>query len=106
MQPPARRTAAILAADAANYSRAMSLHEERALAALAASRRIIDPLIGARGGRIFSTAGDSVLAEFAAARAAVRCAAEIQRALASEERRGGEVLPYRIGVHIGHVYPH
>ena len=56
----------VLAADAAGYSRAMSLDEARALAALAASRRIIDGLVNTSGGRIFSTGGDSVLAEFAA----------------------------------------
>jgi hypothetical protein len=57
MFPLARRTATILAADAANYSRAMSLNEERALAALAASRRIIDALISARGGANFFDGG-------------------------------------------------
>ena len=56
------RTTTVLAADAANYSRAMSLDERRALAALAASRAVIDASIAANGGRIFSTGGDSVLA--------------------------------------------
>jgi adenylate cyclase len=105
MHPLAPRTTTVLAADAANYSRAMSLNEERALTALAASRAIIDALISARGGRIFSTAGDSVLAEFSSADEGVRCGVDIQRALAVEREKGGEVLPYRMGVHIGHVYP-
>jgi adenylate cyclase len=83
----------------------MSLNEERALAALAASRAIIDALILARGGRIFSTAGDSVLAEFSSIDQGVRCGVDIQRALAAENEKGGEILPYRMGVHVGHVYP-
>jgi len=103
MRPPVSRLATILAADAANYSRAMSLDERRALSALAASRKIIDGLIDGREGRIFSTAGDSVLAEFPSVDAAVECSVDIQKALQAESV--AEVLPYRIGIHIGHVYP-
>ena len=97
--------AVVLAADAAGYSRAMSLDETRALAALAASRRVIDELIGSRQGRIFSTGGDSVLAEFLSGDEAVRCGMEIQRALARSAQVGTETLRYRIGIHAGHVYP-
>src|ERR1700722_12534799 len=99
------RTTTVLAADAANYSRAMSLDERRALAALAASRAVIDASIAANGGRIFSTGGDSVLAEFPLAGRAVQCAVEVQRSLAEGKARGTEALPYRIGIHVGHVYP-
>jgi adenylate cyclase len=83
----------------------MSLDERRALAALAASRKLIDAAIAANGGRIFSTGGDSVLAEFAVARGAVSCAVAVQRSLAEAKARGAEILPYRIGIHSGHVYP-
>jgi adenylate cyclase len=99
------RTTTVLAADAANYSRAMSLDERRALAALAASRAVIDASIAANGGRIFSSGGDSVLAEFPLAGSAVQCAVEVQRSLAEGKTRGAESLPYRIGIHVGHVYP-
>ncbi|MEZ5865231.1 MAG: hypothetical protein R3D25_14650 [Geminicoccaceae bacterium] len=72
--------AAILVADAlVGYSRAMSRDEGAALDAFGASRRLIDPLIREHGGRIFATAGDSVLAEFAQADGAVGCAVAIQR---------------------------
>ena len=97
--------ATVLAADAANYSRAMSLDERRALAALEASRAVIDAAIAAKGGRIFSTGGDSVLAEFPQAVGAVSCAVEIQESLAKASASGAETLPYRIGIHAGHVYP-
>jgi adenylate cyclase len=99
------RTTTVLAADAANYSRAMSLDEARALAALAASRAVIDASVAANGGRIFSTGGDSVLAEFPLVGSAVQCAVEVQRSLAEGKARGTEALPYRIGIHVGRVYP-
>jgi class 3 adenylate cyclase/tetratricopeptide (TPR) repeat protein len=98
------RTATVLAADAANYSRAMSADEASALAALGRSRAVIDPRIASNGGRIFSTGGDSVLAEFPSAPAAVACACAIQRELAKPADHGA-ALRYRIGVHEGRVYP-
>jgi class 3 adenylate cyclase len=79
MRLDSTRIAAILAADAVSCRRAMSTDEDRALAALTASRRVIDALILARRGRIFSTDGDSVLAEFG-------CAGDIHMALAPARR--------------------
>ena len=72
---------AILAADAVGYSRSMSVDEIRTVQALAESRRVIDPLIATHHGRIFNTAGDSVLAAFDEPQAAVACAFAIQQAL-------------------------
>ena len=103
--PIKRRLTAILAADAVGYSRQMSEDEERTLQVLAAQRAIIDRIILAHGGRIVSTAGDSVLAEFASSVEAVRCAVEIQEGL--ETRNAGlpeaERLLFRIGVNLGDV---
>jgi len=103
--PIKRRLTAILAADAVGYSRQMSQDEERTLRVLAAQRAIIDRIIVAHGGRIISTAGDSVLAEFASSVEAVRCAVEIQEGL--ETRNAGlpeaERLLFRIGVNLGDV---
>jgi adenylate cyclase len=110
VQPPdeqrlERRLAAIFAADVAGYSRLMSEDEAGTLRALAASRDIMDGLIGEHGGRIANTAGDSVLAEFPSAVDAVQCAVAVQEKLAkagagvSEDRR----LQFRIGVHVGDV---
>src|SRR5438445_10198842 len=68
-------------------------------------RELVDPKIRAHRGRIVKTTGDGVLAEFASVVDAVRCAAEIQRAMAdrdldlAEERR----LRFRIGVNLGDV---
>jgi len=78
-----RRLAAILAADVVGYSRLMGADEEgthrRFKAHLA---ELIDPKIREHYGRIVKTTGDGVLAEFASVVDAVRCAGEIQRAMA------------------------
>ena len=67
-----RRLAAILAADVAGYSRLTGADEEGTIARLRALRReLIDPALGAHGGRIVKTAGDGILIEFARMRCAV-----------------------------------
>jgi adenylate cyclase len=101
-----RRLAAILAADVAGYSRLMGVDEEGTLAALKAHRReTIDPKIAGHHGRIVKTTGDGALVEFASAVDAVRCALEIQRAMAEhnvaipEDRR----IEFRIGLNVGDI---
>ena len=100
-----RRLAAIFAADVAGYSRLMEQDEVGTLRALTGHREIMDRLISEHGGKIANTAGDSVLAEFPSAVDAVRCAFQVQQALASldqdtpKERR----LQFRIGIHVGDV---
>ena len=100
-----RRFAAILAADAVGYSRQMGRDEEAAYAALSARRAIFDRLIEEHGGRIFSSAGDSVVAEFQSAVEAVRSALAIQTQL--EAANGGlsekEQMTFRIGINFGDV---
>ena len=101
-----RRLAAILAADVVGYSRLMGADEkgthERFKAHLI---ELLDPKIREYRGRIVKTTGDGVLTEFASVVDAVRCACEIQRAMAdrdldlSQERR----LRFRIGVNLGDV---
>jgi adenylate cyclase len=101
-----RRLAAILAADVVGYSRLMGADEEGTHERFKAHLvELIDPKIGEHHGRIVKTTGDGVLAEFASVVDAVRCAGEIQRAMAdrdldlAEERR----LRFRIGVNLGDV---
>jgi TolB-like protein/class 3 adenylate cyclase/Tfp pilus assembly protein PilF len=100
-----RKLAAIFAADVVGYSHLMQLDEMRTLRALRASRTIVDRLIAEHRGRIFTTAGDSVLADFPSAVDAVECALEVQQAIAEEnaQRPEGERLRFRIGVHLGDV---
>jgi adenylate cyclase len=100
-----RKLAVIFAADVAGYSRLMAADEEGTLATLHAHRRVIDELIARHHGRIFTTAGDSVMAEFASAVEAVRCAGAIQQEL---ERRNADLpeprrMLFRIGINLGDV---
>src|SRR5262249_5190579 len=69
-----RRLAPIFAADVFGYSRLSAENEEETLRTLKAHRAVIDRPIARHEGRIFNTAGDSVLAEFSSAVEAVRCA--------------------------------
>ena len=72
-----RKLTAILSADAQGYSRLMGADEVGTVEILNAHRAIIDGLISQHAGRIVSTAGDGVLAEFSSAVDAVRCAIAI-----------------------------
>ena len=76
-----RKLAVILAADVAGYSRLMAADEEGTRTTLGAYRATIGEILGEHGGRIFGTAGDSVVAELASPVQAVCAAVAIQRAL-------------------------
>jgi adenylate cyclase len=80
-----QRLAAILAADAAGYSRLMAGDERATLAALDSAREVFRSRIDANQGRVIDTAGDSVLAVFETASGAVTSALEIQIALAASQ---------------------
>ena len=100
-----RRLAAILAADVVGYSRLVGEDEEGTLRTLSACREVIDGLVARHHGRVFGSAGDSVIAEFASPVEAVRCAVNIQRDL--ETRNAGipenKRMRFRIGVNLGDV---
>jgi adenylate cyclase len=103
--PLERKLVAILAADVASYSRLMEIDEEGTLATLSAFRLITDGLITQHGGRICGTAGDSILAAFGSALAAVQCAVDIQNELAQANKALEEVrrMHFRIGINVGDV---
>jgi len=101
-----RRLAAILAADVAGYSRLIGADEEDTLSRLKVLRgELIDPKIAEHRGRIVKTTGDGLLVEFASVVDALRCAAEVQVALAE----GNAPLPpdrrveFRIGINVGDI---
>jgi adenylate cyclase len=101
-----RRLAAILAADVAGYSRLMGADEEGTHERLKAHRReLVDPKINEHSGRIVKTTGDGMLAEFASVVDAVRCAAELQRAMIDREAGMPEDrrIRFRIGINLGDV---
>jgi len=100
-----RKLAAIFAADMVAYSRLMERDEVGTLRRLTACRAILDERIAAYRGRIFGSAGDSVVADFASAVDAVQCAVAVQDALAKANSAlpADQQLQFRIGVHIGDV---
>ena len=105
VKPVERKLAAIFAADIAGYSRLMARDEVATLARLKACRTIVDGLIASHRGRIFNTAGDSVVADFASAVDAVQCAVAVQAAILTENAglAADEPMQFRIGVHVGDV---
>jgi len=104
MAPIQRKLAAILAADVHQFSKLMGADEAGTLADLQACRQIVDAIIAEHHGRIFGSAGDSVVAEFASAVSATLCAVECQRAIAARNAQPDtRPLRFRIGINIGDV---
>src|SRR5271155_3052559 len=103
-----RKLATILSADVAEFSRLMGEDEEQTLKTFRGHEKVFAALVATHRGRIFNTAGDAILAEFASAVEAVRCATEIQAAL----RTLNDQLPpkrqvrFRIGINLGDVMLH
>ena len=84
----------------------MGRDEEGTLAQLKSFRKaLVDPAIAEHRGRIVKTTGDGMLAEFASAVDAARCAFEVQRGMA--ERNIGMPqdlrIEFRIGIHVGDI---
>ena len=101
-----RRLAAILAADVVGYSRLISTDEEGTLNRLRLMRaELIDPKISEHRGRIVKTTGDGLLVEFASVVDAVRCATEIQTAMAkgNAEIALENRIEFRMGINMGDV---
>ena len=102
---PRRKLAVILATDVVGYSTKMEENEDQTLKNLKVCRSIIDGLVEEYHGRIFNTAGDSVLVEFQSAVEAVICASEFQNTI--KERNNSvpeeEQMEFRIGINMGDV---
>jgi adenylate cyclase len=100
-----RRLSTILAADVVGFSRLMETDEEATIQALDGCRKAIDKLIKGHDGRVFGSAGDSVIAEFSSPVEAVRCAVRIQHEIDSlgsgkvDSRR----MRFRVGINLGDV---
>ena len=105
LEGPKRKLTTILCADCAGYSRMMRDDEEATFKTLHECRQLIERAVAAHEGRIFGSAGDSVVAEFASPVEAVRAGTEILDAIAEfgtslpAERR----MLFRIGINLGDV---
>ena len=100
-----RKLTTILAADVEGYTRLMRADEEATLKTFGEYRETIDTLVARHEGRVFSTGGDSVMAEFGSAVEAVRCAISWQEEIASRNAALAEdrKMMFRIGVNVGDV---
>lgn len=100
-----RRLVTVFAADFVSFSAHMGEDEEATARILKAHRAVIDGIIAFHDGRIFDTAGDSVLAEFSSPVEAVRSAIEVQEALQTrnESLEAGSRMVLRIGINLGDV---
>ncbi len=100
-----RKIAVIFATDVVGFSELMQKNENVTLKSLRACRDILDRLFEEHGGRIFNTAGDSVLAEFQSAVSAVICATEFQKLVKQRNLSMPEEsqMRFRIGLNMGDV---
>ncbi len=99
------RQVAILVADVVGYSRLMASDGPGTVAALDAARETFRQQVAARRGQVVDMAGDSVLAVFDDAIAAVRAALTVQAQLADMFASVAEAqrMRFRIGLHQGEV---
>ena len=104
-QKPRRKLAAILAADVVGFSKKMGENEDRTLKNLKACRTLTDESIEAHHGRVFGSAGDSVIAEFASPVDAIVAAVEFQRNLRDRNLKitPEDQMEFRVGLNLGDV---
>jgi adenylate cyclase len=98
-----RQLAAILVADAVDYSLLMDADEEGTHQKLKVDLdKLIEPLIGQHRGEIVKRTGDGMLAIFSSVVEAVDCAAKIQ-GLLPRNGSAAPLLTYRIGINLGDI---
>ena len=100
-----RKIAVIFVSDVVGFSTLMKTNEIATLKSLRACVKILENLLEEHGGRIFNTAGDSVLAEFQSAVSAVICATEFQKLIKQRNHNVPDEskMQFRIGLNMGDV---
>jgi len=100
-----RKLRAILSADVKGYSRMMGEDEVGTYQTLTANLESIRPIISEHNGRIFSSPGDAIMAEFSSVVDAVQCAVKLQENIeaANAELPEDRKMQFRIGVNLGDV---
>ena len=102
---PKRKLAAILAADVVGFSKMMGENEDRTLCNLKACREITDGAIREHHGRVFGTAGDSIIAKFASPVDAILAAVDFQKNLRDRNLTvpSADQMQFRVGLNLGDV---
>jgi adenylate cyclase len=100
-----RKLTAILSADVKGYSRLMGEDEEATIRTLTAYREVMTTLIQQHRGRVVDSPGDNLLAEFASAVDALRCAVEVQNELKvrNAELPAQRQMEFRMGINVGDI---
>jgi adenylate cyclase len=98
-----RRMAAIMVGDVVGYSSLMEFSEERTAERLHECHELVSQNVAMLDGRVFSTAGDAMLAEFPSPINAVRCAVEVRNELAAADDSADEPMKMRFGLHLADV---
>jgi class 3 adenylate cyclase len=100
-----RKIAVIFATDVVGYSKSMEADEAQTIKNLRACRTLLNKSLTKYDGRIFNTAGDSILADFSSAVEALECAAEFQANLKkrNELSEAAKQMEFRIGINMGDV---
>lgn len=98
MQKVNRQLSAIMFTDIAGYTAMMQENEPKARALRGRQRDVLEKYIPMHNGKILQTFGDGTLSVFNSAIDAVNCAVMLQL-----ELQTGEIVPLRIGIHIGDV---
>ena len=100
-----RKLAAILSADAKDYSRLMRDDEAMTVRTLNAYREVMTKLICQHHGRVVDSPGDNLLAEFASVVDGVQAAVAIQKELKALNAKlaVSRKMEFRIGINLGDI---
>ncbi len=100
-----RKLSTILAMDVINYTAKMGADEVGTLKQLAECRKIIEKSVEEQAGRIFNTAGDAFMVEFASPVGAVSAAISIQKQIKQRNQtiQKNDHFEFRMGINMGDV---
>ena len=100
-----RRSATLVSADAAGYSRLMAADELATIQAIKVFRSAGEEIALGHGGRLVDSPGDNLLFEFESATSAIEASLRFQAfVLETNERHApADRMQFRIGVHSGEV---
>jgi adenylate cyclase len=101
----ARRSATLVSADAAGYSRLMAVDELATIQAIKIFREAGERIAEEHGGRLVDSPGDNLLFEFDSAAPAIEAARRFQAFVldTNEQYAPEDRMQFRIGVHSGEV---